>query len=112
MVDSQAGKTAVVDSLKTDAKYPGVSLDAIKSLKYAAARNGATSMSVSAKRLNLKLSDKVIQNYADAGFTMSVNDGEAFFVKKLNPVMTYNQSANQLGFYSKLVDTIEKKMGG
>jgi hypothetical protein len=111
LVDSQAGKTAIVDALKTDAKYPGVSLDAIKSLEYAAARNGATSMSVSAKRLNLKLNDKVIQNYADAGFTMSVNDGEAFFVKKLDPVMTYNQSPNQLGFYSKLVDTIEKKMG-
>jgi len=110
LVDSEAGKTAVVDSLKTDLKYPGVSLDAIKSLEYAAARNGATSMSVSAKRLNLKLNDKVIQNYADAGFTMSVKDGEAFFVKKLYPVMTYNQAISPLGFYSKLVQTIEQKM--
>lgn len=109
LVDSQAGKTAVVDSLKTDNKYPGVSLDAIKSLEYAAARNGATSMSVSAKRLNLKLNDKVIQNYADAGFTMSVNNGEAFFVKKLDPVVTYNQATiSPIGFYSQVEAEINK----
>lgn len=109
LVDSGAGKTAVVDSLKTDAKYPGVSLDAIKSLEYAAARNGAVAMSVSAKRLGLKLNDKVIQNYADAGFTMSVRDGEAFFVKRLDPVFTYNQATiSPIGFFSQVEYEIQK----
>jgi hypothetical protein len=109
LVNSEAGMTAVVDSLKTDTKYPGVSLDAIKSLEYAAARNGAVAMSVSAKRLNLKLNDKVIQNYADAGFTMSVRDGEAFFVKKLDPVVTYNQATmSPIGFYSQVEAEINK----
>ena len=109
LVDSGAGVNAVVDSLKTDKKYPGVSLDAIKSLEHAAARNGATSMSISAKKLNLKLNDKVIQNYADAGFTMVSRDGEAFFVKKLDPVITYNQATmSPIGFFSQVEAEINK----
>lgn len=91
IVDSDAGKTAVVSALKIDNKYPGVSMDAIKSLEYAAARNGATSMSISANRLGIKISDKVIKQYSDAGFTPSVANGDAFFVKKLDAVTAYNQ---------------------